>query len=102
MWVSQKAPWTGSPPTSQIGVFSVSLGPYSSETAALSCGVPQGSVLDPILFALYMLPLSHIISKFKGISYHCYADDIKLYVSFKPNEINRFAQFSDCHKGLDG
>lgn len=33
--------------------FSVSLGPYMSETAALSCGVPQGFVLGPILFAIY-------------------------------------------------
>ncbi len=33
-----------------------------------------------------MLPLRHIISKFKGILYHCYAVDIQMYVSFKSGE----------------
>ena len=35
-----------------------------------------------------MLPLGHIISKFKGISYHCYVD-IQLYVSFKPDQTDK-------------
>ena len=38
---------------------SVSLGPYTSDTAALTCGVPQGSALG--LFSLYMLPLGHLV-----------------------------------------
>lgn len=33
-----------------------------------------------------LLLLGHIISKFKGIFYHCYDDDIQLYMSFGHNE----------------
>ncbi len=76
--------------------FSVSLGPYMSETAALSSGVPQGSVLGPILFSLYLLPLSQIICQFNGISYHCYTDDIQLYVSCKPHETDKLTVLFNC------
>ena len=56
-----------------------------SSTSTLTCGVPQGSTVSPLLFSLYTADVVRIAQSF-GVSVHCYADDLKLYVHCRADE----------------
>ena len=65
----------------------VSISGYNSNPSTLCYGVPQGSVLGPILFLLYTQPLSQIIDR-HSISHSEFANDSQLYNSV-PHEYLR-------------
>ena len=81
----------------------------SSSPTFCHTGVPQGSVLGPILFSCYTSPISFIADTF-GISIQQYADDTQLYVSLTTTDIHAWQSLlSDslcalhswfCHNGL--
>ena len=63
----------------------VSIGGVKSDKISIKCGVPQGSVLGPLLFLLYINDFSHCS---KILDIHLFADDSNLFLSDK-NLINR-------------
>ena len=50
-------------------------------------GVPRGSVLGPILFVLYIQPLSNLIKR-HSLSVHLFADDIEVETSILPQHVH--------------
>ena len=63
---------------------SVRCGGVNSILVDVVCGVPQGSILGPILFLIYTADLPSIVTA-HGLSVHLYADDSQIYGSCRPD-----------------
>ena len=76
--------------------FAVKTGSFISITKLIFTGVPQGSVIGPLLFLIYIVPLTNIIKSYSPIHYHLYADDILLYTSLSRNSTSNRNDLSLC------
>jgi hypothetical protein len=64
----------------------VKCGTSVSTSVSIDCGVPQGSILGPLLFIIYLSEVGQIIQR-HGFDYVVYADDIQIYAHAHPNDM---------------
>ena len=79
----------------------VSFAGEQSNRSETLCGVPQGSVLGPVLFILYAADVIAIAER-HGFRVHSYADDTQLYFHDKAEACeSRISRFSNCISDIE-
>ena len=79
--------WLGSYVKDQTQAVEIGVpltGDNRSEFVLLRSGILQGSVLGPILFTIYTVPIGNICRRYQ-VEFHLYADDTQIYLSFRPS-----------------
>jgi hypothetical protein len=75
----------------------VRVGEVTSSTSPCTFDVPQGPVLGPLLFPLYVAPIASVIAGF-GVRHMQYADDTQLYIALQNDR--ELQNVNDCFREL--
>ena len=77
----------------------VTIGDLRSDVWSCDSGIPQGSVLGPVLFSAFVSPISRIMES-QGIRFHQYADDTQLYTEIRSPAPSQMEALSQCVSAL--